>query len=344
MQPVDRYLRKLGSALPAEQRDDIVRELSENIHSQMEDRETELGRPLNESEVENILKQHGHPLVVASRYRSDQGTLAFGRQLIGATLFPFYKKVLAFNLGITAAVILIVFTALLASGQSVGFGNALSTLMMQLLIQFAAVTIIFALMDRHLAKHPDRWDTFVRNPARHPALIERPKGPAVSRLESVSQLIALAVFVGWVRAVQSPFLVFGAAASFLKAAPVWHQMYAPVVVLILLGMVQAGINLVRPDWVLVRSLFRVFGRAALLAICYFVIKAGVWVVPANANVAASYREAAVVINQTVFWGGICVAVISILLLVRDVRRLISGTSNSSHSSSSSSSRKAAANS
>ena len=68
MELVDRYLKSVRSCLPAAQRDDIISELSENLREQIEDREGELGRPLNESEVEALLKQHGHPLVVASRY------------------------------------------------------------------------------------------------------------------------------------------------------------------------------------------------------------------------------------------------------------------------------------
>ena len=67
MQIVDRYLQSVKTCLSAAQADDIRKELSENISSQIEDREGELDRPLTEAEVEAILKQHGHPLVVASR-------------------------------------------------------------------------------------------------------------------------------------------------------------------------------------------------------------------------------------------------------------------------------------
>jgi hypothetical protein len=87
MELLDQYLRSVRSCLPAAQRDDIVSELSENIRAQIEDKEGELGRPLNEGELEAILKQHGHPLVVASRYRQDQSSVAFGRQIIGPVLF-----------------------------------------------------------------------------------------------------------------------------------------------------------------------------------------------------------------------------------------------------------------
>src|SRR5580704_19474421 len=119
MDLLGRYLKSVASALPAAQKDDIIKELSENIRSQMEDKEGELGRPLNETEVETILKQHGHPLLVASRYRQDQRSLAFGRQWIGPVLFPFYVRVLQFNLGLTGIIVMSIFAAMVASGHSV---------------------------------------------------------------------------------------------------------------------------------------------------------------------------------------------------------------------------------
>jgi hypothetical protein len=50
MELIDSYLKAVGSYLPAAQRDDITKELAENIRSEIEDKETELGRPLTEAE------------------------------------------------------------------------------------------------------------------------------------------------------------------------------------------------------------------------------------------------------------------------------------------------------
>ncbi len=83
MQIVDRYLKSVKTCLPTAQADDIIKELSENIYAQIEDKESELHRSLTEAEVEAILKQHGHPLLVASRYRQEQRNVSFGRQIIG---------------------------------------------------------------------------------------------------------------------------------------------------------------------------------------------------------------------------------------------------------------------
>src|SRR5262249_38871139 len=104
MQIIDRYLASVRSCLPEAQREDIINELSDNLYSQVEDQEAGLGRSLTDVEIEAMLKQHGHPLVVAARYRQDQQNLSFGREIIGSVLFPFYLKVLKFNLGITTVI------------------------------------------------------------------------------------------------------------------------------------------------------------------------------------------------------------------------------------------------
>ena len=50
MQIVDRYLQSVKKCLPAAQADDIIKELSENIYAQIEDKEGELNRSLTEAE------------------------------------------------------------------------------------------------------------------------------------------------------------------------------------------------------------------------------------------------------------------------------------------------------
>jgi hypothetical protein len=325
MEMLDRYLKTLKSALPDAQKEDIVRELSENINSEIEDKEAELGRPLNETELEALLRQHGNPLVVASRYRQDQRSVTFGRQLIGPTLFPFYRKVLFFNLGLTGVIILIIFTALLASGQPIGLGAALSILFYNLLIQFSVITLIFTAMDQHLTKHPDRWNPKKPIAVCHPALAAAPAdGPRVSQMESISQLIALTVFIVWLRAVRgAPFLILGPAAIFLKAAPVWKQLYAPFVLIALVTMVQSGINLIRPDWVWLRSLVRVATHVVTLIICFFLMRAGTWVVPAS-DASAGYQHAGVIVNHVIFYSLVAAVPITALMLALELRRLVRG--------------------
>lgn len=330
MELLDRYLKAVGRCLPGTQRDDIIKELSENIRSQVEDQEAELGRPLNEPEVEALLKQHGHPMFVAARYRQDQRSLSFGRQLIGPVLFPFYAKVLSFNVGVTCVVLIVIFTALFANGQAVTFSGIVSVVLYQTLIQFGIVTLIFTVMDKHLTRFPDRWDARNPNQLSFPKFPVAQDAPRVPRMESISQLIALTVSIVWLRAIQhSPFLILGPAAAFLKLAPVWHRFYLPFVLLALAGIAQAGINFVRPDWIRLRSVARVVIGVATLVICCFLLKAGNWIVPGDAagNLASGYHGAVGIINQCFFYGLIAAVIISAVQLLRDLRRLARGSHN-----------------
>src|ERR1700687_2130369 len=85
---LDRYLQAIEFWLPKRQRQDIIAELSEDLRSQIEEKETELGRKLEDAEVEAILKRCGAPLEVAARYRPQQ-------YLIGPLLFPVYRFLVA---------------------------------------------------------------------------------------------------------------------------------------------------------------------------------------------------------------------------------------------------------
>ena len=322
MQIVDRYLESVKDCLPKAQADDIIKELSENISSQIEDKEGELARPLTDGEIEAILKQHGHPLLVASRYRQEQRNVSFGRQIIGPMLFPFYIRVLKFNLGLTGVILIVIFAALFASGQPAG--GLPQVFLYQLLIQFAIVTLIFSVMDKHFAKFPDSWDPRKPYGVRPLALRASEDGPRIPRAKSVSQFIALAVALFWLRAVQHyQFLIFGPAAAFLSLSPVWSRFYMPIVALILLGMIDAGVTAVRPDWVRFHRVMSVVTRAGGLVLCYFLIRAGSLIVSANAAGPVDYHRVTQIVNQAVYYGIWFTAVLSIVQLAKDIRRLAS---------------------
>ena len=154
---LDRYLKNVAKALPEAQREDILQELREDIRSEVEDKERELGRALSEAEQMAVLKQRGNPFALAARYRQDDRSVAFGKRLIGPVLFPFYVKVLSFNLGLTAVVLGTIFLVLGLSGQKLSVSSIFSTCLLQLLIQFAIVTFIFTLVDGDASKNVDRW-------------------------------------------------------------------------------------------------------------------------------------------------------------------------------------------
>jgi hypothetical protein len=87
MELVDRYLHAVKFWLPRAEKDDIIAELSEDLRSQIEEKESELGHQLADADVEPILKRFGPPMAVAGRYLPQQF-------LIGPTLFPIYRVVI----------------------------------------------------------------------------------------------------------------------------------------------------------------------------------------------------------------------------------------------------------
>jgi hypothetical protein len=322
MQIVDRYLQSVKSCLPKTQADDIIKELSENIASQIEDKEGELGRSLTDDEIEATLKQHGHPMLVASRYRQEQRNVSFGRQIIGPALFPFYIRVLKFNLGLTSIILIVIFAALFASGQPTG--SFPQVFLYQFLIQFAIVTAIFWLMDKHFTRFPDSWDPRKPYGVHHPALNSNDDGSRIPRLNSASQLIALLIALVWLRLVQhSQFAFFGPAAAFLSLTPNWTQLYLPINCLILLGIIGAGISLVRPDWVRLHWLIRVLVGVGNLIVAFFLLKSGDSIVIAHLGKAPDAARVAQIVNQTIrycIWFAVAIVIVQ---LVKDGRRLVS---------------------
>jgi len=114
MELLERYLQAVRTYLIRRRRDDIVKELGDNILSEMEDKAEELGRPLTEAEQCEVLKQHGHPLFAAARY----GRLPL-QYLIGPTLFPIYWYAVQLIIGFVAAFHLMIAFVMLFSTRTV---------------------------------------------------------------------------------------------------------------------------------------------------------------------------------------------------------------------------------
>src|ERR1017187_3337636 len=87
MELIERYLQAVGFWLPNRQKDDIIAELSADIHAQVEEHEATLGRKMNQAEVEALLKKRGRPVLVANRFLPQES-------LIGPVLFPIYVFIL----------------------------------------------------------------------------------------------------------------------------------------------------------------------------------------------------------------------------------------------------------
>jgi len=81
---IDQYLAAVAAQLPTDKREDITAELRDALMERVEAREAELDRSMTETETEALLREFGHPLSVAARYRGGPD------HLIGPELFPYW--------------------------------------------------------------------------------------------------------------------------------------------------------------------------------------------------------------------------------------------------------------
>lgn len=276
---VDKYLNAIKEQLPRAQRDDVVAELADDLHSQIEDREAELGRPLDEAEQAAILRRFGNPMVVAARLRGDTRSVSFGRQLIGPELFPTYLKVLTVNVVITAVIVAVIVL--------VGGGTAWSSTyggLVPIAVQFVIVTGIFIYADRHLASEPDRWDPFTMGESDPIAnygnldtisnqLIGKATLTSVPFTTSLLDFALLAFGLAILRAIGLPDQV-GAFAP----GPGWAELYTPVCVLFAVGLIGPIVTLLRPTAVRFRALTRALYDGAFAVLMAISLALGNWIV------------------------------------------------------------------
>lgn len=239
MQLIDRYIQAVKFWLPQAQQDDIAAELHANLLAQAEEKEAESGQPLSEEEAVALLKQNGPPPLVAARYRMDQGTVSFGRQLIGPLIYPYYRVAIKTTLCILAGIQLLKSMALVLHDQRnlvqwvmQGLWNLFDVALLPLLL----VTAAFAAIDHALSKYrlADRWD-----PRSLPPLVAK----AIPRAGSIAGLVVQLIFiVWWLSLPQFSDVTFGA----IRPAPIWQTLYWPVLLIALVILVQHAVTLFRP--------------------------------------------------------------------------------------------------
>ena len=249
MQLLDRYLTAVKFWLPKKQRDDIAAELGANLQAEIDDRRAELGRPLNEDETAALLKQHGSPLVVASRYRQENRTVTFGRQLIGPIVFPFYwiaLKVTLVLLLVTGIIPMFLFET--HGPPFAGLGYALVRIVRFSLPALLLVTLVFALIDlclrkfHLLEKWGGDWD-----PRRLPPVDRQSK--QVRRSSSIAGIIIQSIFiVWWWNHGSIPLLVITNTGAQVHFAPILATLHLPILIIMFIYLAQSWINLVEPNW------------------------------------------------------------------------------------------------
>jgi len=241
MNLLNRYLQEVSKYLPKARREDIVAELRANITSQMEDREEELGRPLTDDEVVAMLQHHGNPMIVAGRYREHNLGLAFGVQLIGPELFPFYRMILLLNLFITLVILTVVLPLV---AREIHGGITIGRFLTPLLVQFCAVTVIFIALDRGKDHVLNQWDPGKLPPVK--TTLE--DGP---NRRNIFNFLAAAVGTVWLALTPRwPYLLLGPGALYLPAIPIklmpeWVHYYWAIVTLLCFQLVLQFLTLLR---------------------------------------------------------------------------------------------------
>lgn len=325
---VDRYLQAVRFWLPKAQKEDLVAELGEDLRSQIEDKEAELGRALNEEEISAILKRCGVPIAVAGRIGPQ-------RQLIGPTLFPIYEFVLKMVLfWIIVPVFLFILIpvnvanagANWASGVAATFGQLCSGLF----IAAGIITLVFAIIERSpvVTSATSKWD-----PRQLPPVHKMERKPA-SRLQAACHLFFAVFGFTWLLLIpQHPWMILGPAAAFLEAAPMWHIFYGMIVLLALVSIVRPIVALAKPQWTWFPPVAELMQAVFTLIVLKFILKGGFpyLVLTHAASATAQQIHVAAIVNVSILvslagaWLGLGIAlVIQTWQVLKQVRRRFSG--------------------
>lgn len=319
MELVDRYLQAVRFWLPkARRQEELLAELGEDLRSQVEEKEAEVSRPADEAEVLEILKRCGAPMLVASRLGPRQ-------HLIGPMLFPVYQFVLKMVLLwiLVPVFLFIVGPVNLANsgGQwGVAIGQTLGNLWSGLFVAAGVITLVFAVLERTQAfvEINCKWD-----PSTLPPLEKQESKTSLVR--AVCDLAFAWFGLIWLLLLPSyPFLILGPASSFLKAAPMWHTFYWPIVAWSAVHLLRAAITLAKPQWDWFPKLSELINMALTLVLLYFIahaareIPAAGWQpfvqVADSLRNSAHYIKIAALVNVSILlsvagaWIGLCIAV------------------------------------
>jgi hypothetical protein len=249
MELLDRYLEAVKKHLPWQRQDDIIAELRANLESQLEDKESELGRPLTTGEAQDWLKQIGPPIQVAARYQPQ-------RSLIGPAIFPIYWYVLRLALTWASVIYSIVVVAQVFGGQIAGGDGLLQAALRLpgvLLTTAVWVTLVFAGIELVAARCPEKFKG-IPFPSTDwsPASLPPVGGAAAngkkphSYAQAVAEVIFGFLFLAWLLLIpQHPYLIMGPGAAYLRVSPfqlspVWVQVFW---CLVAVNIVQSGWNL-----------------------------------------------------------------------------------------------------
>jgi len=271
MDLIDRYLDTVRLFLPRDQRADITAELRDVLLTHREDKEAELGRPLNRKEDEALLHDYGHPLVVAARYGQPQ-------YLIGPELYPVYAFVVMIVLAAVGASAVITGLATVAFGghdSAHGLGAALGVAWTGGFAAIGAVTAIFAVLQRTGAGQRITLDWSVRDLPR--ITRRRPRRPW---LEHAAGIVFMILFVFWwaglVRVWTPDIPLEGGGVLHFAFAPALHDLYLAVLAVAAGAIAVHALMLAGRDVRKIALALDAVLQVALAGVAGFALQAGHW--------------------------------------------------------------------
>ncbi len=232
-----RYIDAVKAQLPRQTADDVAAEIRSTLEDEIEARETERGRPLDEAELLELIRSKGHPMQLAAQYHER-------RTLIDEALFPLYKTSLKYLL------LGLLFLHLMQASSDALSGNAWNPLRVlagfwwdfghAALIGFATLTLAFFVFDSPLRRHAGLSDW---QPRELPQVRSQTQaiGRGSSVFEFIFDLFLLRVLNLDLLGSQGRFGILG-----------WSEQALPWVrvlsVLIALSLLLTVINLFQPWW------------------------------------------------------------------------------------------------
>ena len=144
MDMLEDYLRAVSQLLPRAKREDIIAELRDEILTRIESKEGELGRTLTSDETEQLLRDFGHPIVVAARYRDEP------QYSVGPALYPFWAFAVRLAVMLEVVVSALVFFGRIMGGTNPAeaFGTAIGSGITGVMILIGFATVAAWIIER----------------------------------------------------------------------------------------------------------------------------------------------------------------------------------------------------
>lgn len=297
MDLLEHYLGAVAAQLDKDQREDIIAELRDTLLNRFEEKEEALGRSLTDDERETILREMGHPLVVAARYGKGP------QHLVGPELFPWWLfAVKAGAMVLAALAVLQLLLGIFTGSDDIGraMSHVVSDLIEGGLVWIGVVTVAAYLVERNgwrpgfmtdwrvrdlpvlRLSDPDAWREAMAGDHSPPASTRKPRFVSGRRPggEALFGVIAGLVFIAWWTGVWAlpgleSMAISGGNAQ-IVAAPIWDANFLPILLLAVGQVWIELLRLMRPQWIRAIAGLQAISCAVGLAIVWTMFDAGHW--------------------------------------------------------------------